>query len=143
MNTFNFLVIGDSCIDEYKFGTIKKQNPEAPVPLFVNSKKEYKLGMAINVANNLMSLGSNVKIECPEPTIKKIRYIDERTQTQVFREDYDFKYEPYVINSNYEFDCIVISDYNKGFISNSSVQQISSIFKGPIFVDTKKKERNT
>ena len=53
MNTFNILVIGDSCIDEYKFGTIKKQNPEAPVPLFVNSKKECKLGMAINVANNL------------------------------------------------------------------------------------------
>ena len=31
--SFNVLLIGDSCIDEYKIGTIDRLSPEAPVPL--------------------------------------------------------------------------------------------------------------
>ena len=31
--SFNVLLIGDSCVDEYKIGTIDRLSPEAPVPV--------------------------------------------------------------------------------------------------------------
>ena len=49
------LVIGDSCIDEYVYGEINRVNPEAPVPLLDVSSVQRKMGMAHNVANNLLS----------------------------------------------------------------------------------------
>lgn len=44
------LVIGDTCIDEYRYGFITRINPEAPVPLLDIVKVETKKGMAYNVA---------------------------------------------------------------------------------------------
>ena len=32
-DSFNVLLIGDSCIDEYKIGSIDRLSPEAPVPV--------------------------------------------------------------------------------------------------------------
>ncbi len=31
---FQILLIGDSCIDEYQYGTVDRISPEAPVPIF-------------------------------------------------------------------------------------------------------------
>jgi D-beta-D-heptose 7-phosphate kinase/D-beta-D-heptose 1-phosphate adenosyltransferase len=136
--SFNVLVIGDSCIDEYRFGSVKRQNPEAPVPLFTNTRSESKFGMAINVANNLQAFGLEVTTHAPPAKSRKIRYIDERSQRQMFRVDHDVQAEFYVIERAYPFDAIVVSDYNKGVVSDELVAQLSQIFDGPIFVDTKK-----
>lgn len=53
----NILVIGDIMLDEYIFGDVSRINPEAPVPILNANKKEYRLGGAANVANNIISLG--------------------------------------------------------------------------------------
>ena len=53
------LVVGDSMIDSYVYGEIKRESPEAPVPIVNVIKSLKKLGGAGNVALNLKSLGAN------------------------------------------------------------------------------------
>ena len=36
------------------------------------------------------------------------------------------------------YDALVISDYNKGFLTTQAMQTVCTYFNGPIFVDTKK-----
>ena len=52
------LIIGDIMIDSYMWGEIKRQSPEAPVPIVNITKKENRLGGAGNVALNIKSLGA-------------------------------------------------------------------------------------
>ena len=37
---FKVLLIGDSCTDEYVYGTCERLNPEAPVPILKFNRKE-------------------------------------------------------------------------------------------------------
>lgn len=52
------LIIGDVCVDVYDMGQSTRLSPEAPVPVISNPVKEYRLGMAANVAANIKALGS-------------------------------------------------------------------------------------
>lgn len=56
------LVMGDLMIDEYLIGRCKRISPEAPVPVVEVAKREFRLGGAANVANNLKRLGARVSI---------------------------------------------------------------------------------
>lgn len=51
------LVVGDSMLDAYMWGTITRTSPEAPVPIVDISRRENRLGGAANVALNIKSLG--------------------------------------------------------------------------------------
>lgn len=56
LTRYNVLLIGDSCIDEYKIGTVDRLSPEAPVPV-IKVVNEYELpGMSSNVKQNLINL---------------------------------------------------------------------------------------
>jgi D-glycero-beta-D-manno-heptose-7-phosphate kinase len=55
-------VIGDVMLDTYWWGHVERISPEAPVPVVVLDKKEYRVGGAGNVALNLASLGAPVSI---------------------------------------------------------------------------------
>lgn len=56
------LVIGDVGVDEYIMGAVKRISPEAPVPV-LDVETEYKrLGLASNVAQNVVSLGGQVEL---------------------------------------------------------------------------------
>ena len=55
------LVIGDLILDKYDY-CINRENPESSAPCYTVNKIEYKLGGAGNVAANLRSLGSSVKL---------------------------------------------------------------------------------
>ena len=52
-----FIVLGDVGLDEYVMGDVKRISPEAPVPVVEVDKEETRLGLAANVAANLVSLG--------------------------------------------------------------------------------------
>lgn len=52
------LVMGDLMLDHYIWGTVDRISPEAPVPVVLVDKEEYRLGGAANVVNNLRSLGA-------------------------------------------------------------------------------------
>ena len=53
----NILIIGDIMLDEYIIGTCDRVSPEAPVSIINARKREYRLGGAANVANNLAGIG--------------------------------------------------------------------------------------
>ena len=54
---YNILLMGDSCVDEYQYGTCDRISPEAPVPVLNFTKSIKVLGMAGNVYNNLKTFG--------------------------------------------------------------------------------------
>ena len=136
---FKVLLIGDSCTDEYVYGTCERLNPEAPVPILKFNRRETTKGMAWNVRDNLMSFGMEVYIATNEETIIKTRYIDEKYNQQILRVDDEPLVKPMDYElPNDEFDALVISDYNKGFLSAEKISELVECFDGPVFIDTKK-----
>ncbi len=56
------LVIGDVGVDEYIMGAVKRISPEAPVPVLEVDTEDKRLGLAANVAQNVVSLGGSVEL---------------------------------------------------------------------------------
>lgn len=54
------LVIGDVGLDEYVMGDVRRISPEAPVPILEVNQEDKRLGLAANVAQNIVSLGGDV-----------------------------------------------------------------------------------
>ena len=136
---FKVLLIGDSCTDEYVYGVCERLNPEAPVPILRETRVETQKGMAWNVRENLMSFGMEVYILTQEEQIVKRRFIDERYNQQILRVDVEKDSKPldYDLPKEY-FDALVISDYDKGFITSKRLFELVDWFDGPIFIDSKK-----
>ena len=88
---------------------------------------------------NIESFGIEVYMITNQETITKTRYIDEKYNQQILRVDN----EPDLKPMNYDlpdghFDALVISDYDKGFLSNEKVFELVEWFDGPVFIDSKK-----
>lgn len=134
------LVIGDACRDVYIQGSSARKNPEAAAPLLNNLVTRVQDGMAANVANNLLALGAEVQsILPPEPWSEKERYIDARYGTQLLRVDYDRPSDPLDHMPDLTgYDAVVVSDYDKGFVSNYLLRYLDG--KLPVFIDTKKRD---
>lgn len=133
------ILIGDNCVDVYDYGTVDRISPEAPVPVFKLQRKDYRPGMAANVQANLENLGCVVESHLSESSIKT-RLIDIRSGQQIVRIDVDEESNPINL-SNVDFKhakAVVISDYNKGFVTYETIEEIIRKFRGPIFIDTKK-----
>ena len=58
----NVLVVGDIMLDRYVWGNVERISPEAPVPVVEVIKETQTLGGCGNVANNITSVGGNVRI---------------------------------------------------------------------------------
>ena len=87
------MLIGDSCIDKYIYGTCDRISPEAPVPILRYEREEYREGMALNVKNNLESFGIDpLFITNPEKIIKT-RFVDSKSNQQIFRLDEESEVE--------------------------------------------------
>lgn len=54
------LIIGDVMIDQYMWGKVYRNSPEADIPVLEDVRIEQKLGGAANVANNLKDLGADI-----------------------------------------------------------------------------------
>lgn len=137
------LLIGESCIDEYEFGSVTRISPEAPVPILKHRNTVTKLGMAENVKNNLEALGCEVDFLTNDKTkIIKRRFIDEKSNQQLMRLDIEHTLEPLKVEfiPLKAYDAVVISDYCKGFISNTLADYICTQYKGRVFVDTKRED---
>lgn len=141
--SFNVLLIGDSCIDEYKIGTVDRLSPEAPVPV-VKIVDEYTTpGMASNVYENFKALGIVPDFVTNKEQIKKTRFMDQRSGQHLLRVDYEPEIRPWsgTIPRNLNiYDAIVISDYNKGFLSYEQIEAIVHKANCPVFIDTKKQD---
>jgi bifunctional ADP-heptose synthase (sugar kinase/adenylyltransferase) len=140
---YKILLIGDNCIDVYRYGTVDRISPEAPVPVFKFEKEEQCPGMAGNVKLNLEALGCEVDFfTSKEPSIKT-RIIDKRSKQHLLRIDEDVEAEPIDISKIADlnhYDAVIISDYNKGTITYDNIDQIRKDYQGLIFMDTKKSD---
>jgi len=140
------LVIGDSCKDIFQYGICDRLNPEAPVPVFKPRKTKENGGMSINVYENLIALGVDCDIITNDIRPVKTRYVDEVSNQMLLRIDEKdeikniFLKDLAAIKYNI-YDIIVISDYNKGFLSETDMIYITNNHNC-VFLDTKKKIGN-
>ena len=136
------LLIGDSCEDRYFYGEAKRLNPEAPVPILEYRRGVTSKGMVWNVRENLKSFGVEVYLSIHPEAIIKTRYIDEKSNQQIMRYDVEPKIEPlsfdFPTEWNSLYDALVISDYDKGFLTTEKIFELTSRFVGPVFIDSKK-----
>ena len=144
---FKILLIGEICRDVYVFGNVSRLNPEAPVPVLKKIKKESKCGMAGNVFKNIQEMaGSITRINFysnDHEDIKKIRFIDKKSNYQIMRYDIEKDIDSLEFDKieKLDYDAVVISDYDKGFLNNNLIKKIVNAFKNcKIFVDTKRKD---
>jgi D-beta-D-heptose 7-phosphate kinase/D-beta-D-heptose 1-phosphate adenosyltransferase len=136
------LLIGEQCDDIFIYGDTPRLSPEGPAPVFIPKREVFNGGMGMNVMGNLMALGIDVDFEHQQSTITKTRHIHESSNTLLLRIDeeknidnigdilpkFDF----------WEYPMIVVSDYNKGFLTEEDIAYIG--FKHPnVICDTKKK----
>jgi D-beta-D-heptose 7-phosphate kinase/D-beta-D-heptose 1-phosphate adenosyltransferase len=134
------LVIGESCKDIFHYGEATRLAPEAPAPVFVPSYRKENDGMAGNVASNLRSLGADVILMTNTNPIVKSRYIDDNTNHLLLRIDEgDNEVTPFyfTLNDIAKYDAVIISDYNKGFLSESKIEHICNLHP-LVLIDTKK-----
>ena len=143
------LVIGDSCSDIFIYGDIERICPEAPVPVFKPTHQTENGGMAKNVVANLKALGCQVDLISNLNDIKKVRYVDNRSNQLVLRVDeHDHcdritneQLSKYIGNEPpwgpEAYDAVIISDYCKGFLTEIDIQYICESCVN-VFIDTKK-----
>jgi bifunctional ADP-heptose synthase (sugar kinase/adenylyltransferase) len=141
------LVIGDSCIDIFRYGEVKRLAPEAPIPILVPEYESFNDGMSGNVVNNLKALGADVESITNKSEIRKIRYVCSKYNHLLIRIDEKDTCENIKDSYNLEsiewskFDAVVISDYCKGFLNEDDIEFI--LKSHPLtFIDTKKKFGN-
>lgn len=137
------LLVGDSCVDEYLLGTVDRISPEAPVPIVKIVEHFTVPGMAANVQLNLKKLGIDCDFLHNTETITKTRYIDRKSGQHLLRVDNEPIVKPLEslpIDKLSNYDAIVISDYNKGFLNYEHIEDIIKSSNAPIFIDTKKKD---
>lgn len=136
------LVIGDSCTDKFVYGVCDRICPEAPVPVFNPTYQKANGGMVKNVFNNLVSLAKNWDIDLitNEDEITKTRLVDIKTNQMLLRVDEDDsckRIKNDVITKLGDYDAIIISDYNKGFLTESTIKFL--VDRYPLsFIDSKK-----
>mgnify|MGYP003644992394 CR=1 FL=1 len=135
------LVIGDSCKDVFVYGSCDRMAPAAPVPVFIPQNLKDNKGMAGNVYQNFRSLSVDCDLITNTSEITKTRYIDQTTNHMIIRVDSgEEKIERVVELDKIEYSdysAVVISDYNKGFLTEQDVQFISESHD-MVFMDTKK-----
>tara|TARA_R100000664_G_scaffold27197_1_gene37755 strand:+ start:21887 stop:22648 length:762 start_codon:yes stop_codon:yes gene_type:complete len=138
------LVIGETCVDIFNYGKVERLAPEAPAPVFCTAETLKSLGMAMNVKNNIVSLG----LECDIVTnsgwenITKTRFIDKRTNHMFLRVDsenngYKNLDVGKIVDKLDKYEAVIISDYCKGFLTTEDILKISSSHPN-VFLDTKK-----
>jgi D-beta-D-heptose 7-phosphate kinase/D-beta-D-heptose 1-phosphate adenosyltransferase len=142
------LIIGDSCLDRYHYGICDRMSPEAPVPILKILRTETRPGMVLNVQQHLENFFFDTVLYTNKEKIVKERFVENTFMQHMLRVDHGEEKKVSSISFetidkiNFElFSGVVISDYDKGYISSESAKKISKKAKEeniPVFVDSKK-----
>jgi bifunctional ADP-heptose synthase (sugar kinase/adenylyltransferase) len=127
------LVIGETCIDRFIYCDTSRLSPEAPVPVLNPKYTTENSGMAGNTFENVKSLapGAIMANITQKQKITKTRYIEEKSNHMFFRIDegenfsQKFKWTPFVDTSIGQADIVIVSDYDKGFLSDNDLKEIA------------------
>lgn len=134
------LVVGESCRDVFVYCDSFRLCPEAPVPVLNIIDQRENPGMAGNVRRNIESMSGKVDIHTNSNwyELTKTRYVHQETNHMFFRVDSTQKIERSDISKlDFDYDAIVISDYNKGFLTTEDISYICKNHPN-VFIDTKK-----
>jgi len=127
------VVIGECCTDVFVYGDVKRLSPEAPVPVLNPVNKEDNLGMAGNVYQNLLALDTDVEVTLihQKNKITKTRFVENKSnhmflrldegETVIDQLDWNLSYDVVLA----EADAVIVSDYNKGFLSAFHLKEIA------------------
>lgn len=133
-------VIGESCQDIFIYCEAIRLAPDLPVPVLQENRIERNPGMAANVHRNVITQETDCSLLTNKnwESITKTRYVHEKSNHMFLRVDSPYLIEPFDL-SNFDFrsKIIVISDYNKGFLTESIIEQICNSHDC-VFLDTKK-----
>jgi bifunctional ADP-heptose synthase (sugar kinase/adenylyltransferase) len=140
------LVIGEKCTDRFMYCDVSRFSPEAPVPVLNPIEIIENDGMAGNVVRNLTSLNKDILIThwYQEETITKTRFVEKKSNHMFLRLD---EGESKISNMNlkndrildiHNYNVVIVSDYDKGFINNEDLLTIGKNSKISI-LDSKRK----
>ena len=135
----NILIIGDSCEDKYIFGECKRLSPEQPIPVLDQTHVETRPGMAGNVEENFKAFGDNTLLLKQRETITKTRFVDSNSkldETPKVTRITSPEVQMALMHMNP--DALVISDYDKGYLTSEDLLTLCDHFNRPVFIDTKK-----
>ena len=141
------LVIGELCIDKFIYGSVTRMCPEAPVPVLNPTEEIENRGMAGNVVENLKVLKKDLEIIHWHQVnnLEKVRFVEKKSNHMIVRVDYGETtaiqtlgfLSPERKKTISESDFVIISDYNKGFLTHDDIINISSL-NNYVFLDSKK-----
>ena len=142
----NILVVGELCEDNFIYGECKRLSPEAPVPVMNPIHTVQNPGMSGNVVENLKALDNNLNIEhwYQSERVFKTRFVDKKTNHMFLRlDDGESFISPMThsqerIASIKEFDLVIVSDYDKGFLDDEWLKYLGK-FSGLSILDSKRK----
>jgi len=142
----NILVVGELCEDNFIYGECKRLSPEAPVPVMNPIQTIQNPGMSGNVVENLKVLESDLNIEHWYQTerVFKTRFVDKKTNHMFLRLDDGEKFITPMTHSHERltsiknFDIVIVSDYNKGFLNEEWMKYLGKYAKLSI-LDSKRK----
>ena len=143
------LVIGEICVDKFVYCAAKRLSPEAPVPVLTPVKTIKNQGMAGNTLANVRALAPEyytMLLGQNEP-ITKTRYVEEKSNHMFLRVDEGettitpFKWSMDIDVMIGQSDIVIVSDYNKGFLSNADLKEIGRKSKLSI-LDSKRRLTN-
>ena len=143
MTNNKVLVVGESCDDIFIYGSAKRLCPDVPAPVFKSRRRNVTKGMAGNTVRNLESLGIKTDLIKQRSEITKTRYVDEKLNYTFIRVDEGESNIDRFSNSEItneeisEYKAVVISDYGKGFLSESDIERFCKN-NANTFLDTKK-----
>jgi bifunctional ADP-heptose synthase (sugar kinase/adenylyltransferase) len=143
------VVIGEQCTDKFVYCEVNRLSPEAPVPILSPLRTVNNDGMAGNTIRNIKSMDKNCQVIAitPSKIPTKTRYIEDKTNHMFFRFDKGddnidkFEFQKFYYEFISDADIVVVSDYNKGYLSDKDLQQIAFYSKLSI-LDSKRKLNN-
>ena len=143
------LVIGEECVDKFVYCKTDRLSPEAPVPVINPIKTTTNGGMAGNTVANIKALFPNSEVKGIHQTqkITKTRFVEDKSNHMFVRLDEGddfcdtFTWDEKAYASIKESDVVIVSDYDKGFLSNSDLKEIAYRSKLSI-LDSKRKLTN-
>lgn len=140
MSKSRILVLGETCKDIFVYCKAQRLAPDLPVPVLEISRTLANPGMAMNVQRNILQ----IREQCDLTTnsdweqITKTRYVHEDTNHMFIRIDTPHKVARFEVSDlDLSYDAIVISDYNKGYLTEEDIALISKQHEN-VFLDTKK-----
>jgi len=133
MDKIKIVIIGENCTDKFIYGSVSRLCPEAPVPILNPYKITKNPGMAGNVVENIKALRNDCDITFihQDSKIVKTRFVDEQSNQMIIRVDEGednikpLELTQELIDELLLADIVIVSDYNKGFLSNEILGSIA------------------